>query len=206
MSGPLSIVAIGHVHAESLLPLTELFAPVEQLVLDIPAHAALEPHRAELNRAVDAASGDWILIVREHESVTQPLAAEIAAAAVAAPRAWGMRIRSVAYYAGAPLLLGPAAAGEVRLFHRRHLLRRGEINVQGTVVRLEEVFRSITFATPQEHWSYLSEHASRSVAPRRLLSFLRNAIGSAVTDRNTLRYLWIEAAFESRPPAEIVGG
>lgn len=195
MSGPLSIVAIGHVHAESIGSLTGEFAPVEQLELDVSALANLETHRSELNRAIDAGSSDWVLIVREHEMVDPALAAEIAGAAVASPRAFGFRIQSIPWYSGAPLRIG-TPAGELRLFHRRHLLRRGELNVQGTVVRLAEPLRSITFATVAEHREYLTKNAIPHSSLRRLLLFLRNAIGSQTVDRNTLRYLWIEAGFD----------
>ena len=81
-SGTLSVVTLGHVHAEDLTALTPHFAKVEQLVLDIPPRDDLAQHRAELNRAVDAASGDWVLIVREREVVDEALANEIASAIV----------------------------------------------------------------------------------------------------------------------------
>ena len=66
---------------------------LEQLVLDIPPRDSLTEHRAELNRAVDAATADWVLIVRERETVDDALAREIADA-MAAGKAWGFRIRS----------------------------------------------------------------------------------------------------------------
>src|SRR5207237_474212 len=79
----------------------------EQLVLDIAPRDPLTKHRAELNRAVDAASDDWILIIRERETIDDALAKEIAAATSAA-KAWGFRIRSTPYYAGKPLRVGSA--------------------------------------------------------------------------------------------------
>lgn len=197
----LSIIAIGHVHAESVLALTKEFSPVEQLVLDVHPRAELLQHRAELHRAIDAASNDWVVVVREREEVSETLAREIAGAAVESPRAWGYRIRTVPLYAGEPLRLGDTA-GELRLFHRRHFLRRGDLNVQGTVIRLHESLRAVTFATAAEHREYLTANGVPRPVLRRALLFLRNAIGSRTTDRNTLRYLWIEAAFRASAAAE----
>lgn len=192
----LSIVAIGHVHAESVLPLTKELSPVEQLVLDVHPRADLGQHRAELHRAIDAAANDWILVVREREDVSAALAKEVAGAAADNARAWGFRVRTQALYAGQLLRLGDTA-GELRLFHRRHFLRHGgDLNVQGTVVRLDEPLRATTFATAEEHRRYLEEKGVPQPWLRRALLFLRNAIGSRTTDRNTLRYLWIEAGFD----------
>jgi hypothetical protein len=192
----LSIVAIGHVHAESVLPLTKEFSPVEQLVLDVHPRAPLAKHRAELHRAIDAASHDWIVIVREREEVRDALAREMAGAAVEHARAWGYRIRTQPLYAGQPLRIGDAA-GELRLFHRRHFLRRGDdLNVQGTVIRLHEPLRAVTFANVAEHRDYLQKNGVPHSRWRHALLFLRNAIGSRTADRTTLRYLWIEAGFD----------
>jgi hypothetical protein len=195
MSSPLSIIAVGHVHFEAIEALTKHFAPVEELVLDVHPRSDLEQHRAELNRAVDAASSDWILIVREPERVDDPLAAEIASSAAESPRAWGYRIRTIPLYAGRPLCLGDKV-GEVRLFHRRHFLRRGGLTVQGTVIRLKESFRAVTFASVTEHRDYLAKSGVPHSLLRHLLLFLRNVIGSRTRDRNTLRYLWIEAGYD----------
>ncbi|HEV3485401.1 MAG TPA: hypothetical protein VG106_08340, partial [Vicinamibacterales bacterium] len=94
----LSIVTLGHVHAEDLAALTTRFEHLEQLVLDVPPREPLDKHRAELNRAIDAATADWILIVREREVIDDALADEILAAA-SSGKAWGFRIRSVVFYA-----------------------------------------------------------------------------------------------------------
>ena len=190
----LSIVALGHVHAEDLAPLTTRFEHIEQLVLDIPPRAPIVEHRAEFNRAVDAASTDWVLIVRERETIDDALAQEIADG-MSAAKAWGFRIRSIPYYAGKPLRIG-RDEGELRLLQRRHLMRRGEVAVQGTVVRMEYTLRSITFATPDEHRAHLAERAAPHSALRRALLFLRYALGTRARDVNTLRYLWIEAGFD----------
>jgi len=190
----LSIIALGHVHAEDLAPLTTRFDHLEQLVLDIPPREELSKHRAEFNRAVDAATADWMLIVREREIVDDALAQEIADAAPAG-KAWGFRIQSIAMYAGKPLRIAQNDR-ELRLFHRRHLLRRGEIGVQGTVVRMNAPLRSITFASPEEHRDYLAKKAAPHSTLRRVLLFLRYALGARTRDANTLRYLWIEAGYD----------
>jgi len=190
----LSLVAVGHLPADAVAPLLEAFERIEVLELDIPPRDDLAAHRAELNRAVDAAANDWIVIVRERESVGKPLAAEIAEA-VRAAKAWGFRIRSTPLYAGQPLHIGPQS-GELRLFHRRHFLRRGEMGVQGTVVRLANAMTSMTFASPDEHRDYLAKTLVPQSPLRRALIFARNVVLTRARDANTLRYLWIEAAFD----------
>lgn len=195
-SGTLSIVTLGHVHAEDIATLTPHFERIEQLVLDVAPRDELTKHRAELNRALDAATSDWILIVREREVIDEALAKEIAAA-IASGKARGYRIRSTAYYAGKPLLLAIDKAGELRLFHRRYFLRRGEIAVQGTVIRLDHELRSITFDSTQHHREYLEKNAVPHSSLRRALLFIGYATHARTLDRNTLRYLWIEAGFDS---------
>ncbi|MGZ5442190.1 MAG: hypothetical protein ACXW5U_18985 [Thermoanaerobaculia bacterium] len=201
---PLSIVTLGHVHTDDLVALTPHFSRIEQLVLDIPPRDPLAQHRAEFNRAVDAATADWVLVVREREQIDDALAKEIAEVAAAA-KARGFRIRSIPQYAGKPLHLG-SAEGEVRLFHRRYYLRfanKGawqEIAVQGSVVRLANALHSVTFATPDEHRAHLAERAAPHSMLRRALLFLRYAIGTRARDRNTLRYLWIEAGYDVPNP------
>jgi hypothetical protein len=189
----LAIVTLGHVHSEDLAPLTLRFEHLEQLVLDIPPRDDLGTHRAELNRAIDAASTDWILVIRERETIDDGLADEIAAAMRDA-KAWGFRIRSIPFYAGKPLGIGDA--NELRLFHRRHLLRRGELAVQGTVVRLGRSLRSVTFTTPDEHRQHLAKIAAPHSALRRALLFARYVLTTRTRDANTLRYLWIEAGYD----------
>ena len=191
----LAVVALGHVHAEDLASLTTRFEHLEQLVLDIPPRASIEAHRAELNRAVDAASTDWVLVVRERETIDDALAEEIAEA-MRASKAWGFRIRSTPFYAGRPLKIG-VDEGELRLFQRRHLLRRGELAVQGTVVRMANALRSITFATAEEHRAHLAERAAPHSKVRQVLVFLRYLLGTRTRDGNTLRYLWVEAGFDT---------
>jgi hypothetical protein len=201
----LSVVALGHVHAEDLAALTPHFQRIEQLVLEIAPHQPLARHRAEFNRAIDAATSDWILIIRERETIDEALGLEIARAAEGA-KARGFRIRSVPFYAGSPLTLGEKD-GEVRLFHRRYYLRYAnkgewdELAIQGSVVRLANVFHSVTFASVEEHLSHLAARAKRRLLPARVLQFLRYAAATGTRDANTLRYLWAEAAFDV-PPSE----
>lgn len=190
----LAVVTLGHVHTEDLVALTPHCTHIEQLVLDVPPRDSIDAHRAELNRAIDAATADWILIVREREVVDEALAKELLQAA-GAGTAWGFRIRAVPWYAGKPLRIGDDG-GELRFVHRRHLLRRGELAVQGTVVRLANVLRSVTFATSEEHRRHLAEKAAPHSALRRALLFVRYAISTRARDANTLRYLWIEAGFD----------
>ena len=190
----ISLLAAGHLPAQAVTSLVEAFEQIEVLELDVPPRDELTAHRAELNRAVDAAGNDWIAIVRERESVDAALAAEIAEA-VSAAKAWGFRIRTVPLYAGKPLRIG-SQSGELRLFHRRHVLRRGELGVQGTVVRLNNALASTTFASSAEHRDYLMKTAVPHSSLRRALIFARNAVLTRARDANTLRYLWIEAAFD----------
>jgi len=70
--------------------------------------------------------------------------------------------------------------------------------VQGTVVRLANAFEATTFASAQEHRDYLSKNAVPHSGLRHLLLFVRYAIGAHTFDANTLRYLWIEAAFDTK--------
>lgn len=187
----LSVIALGHVHTESIEPLTSHLTRLEQVMTNLAPRVSLADARAELNRAVDAAAHDWILILRERESVGAALAAEIAASMTTAD-AWGFRIRVVPLYAGKPLRVG-VDAGELRLFHRRHLLRRGDLGVQGTVVRLRNPLEARTFASAEEHRAYLEKHAVPHSSLRRVLLFLRRA---RTLDASTLRYLWIDAGFD----------
>ena len=193
----LSIVTLGHVHTEDLAALQAHFTRLEQLVLDIDPRASFVEHRAELNRAIDAGTADWVLIVREREIVDEPLAREIVAV-ISAGNARGFRVRSVPFYLGKPLRIG-VDDGELRLFHRRSLLRRGEMVVQGTVVRLTNVLRSVTFGTAEEHRAHLAKQGKARSAIGRALFFARYAMSTRARDANTLRYLWIEAGYSPTP-------
>jgi hypothetical protein len=187
----LSIIALGHVHTEAIEPLTAHLTRLEQVVTNLDPRVSLIESRGELNRAVDAAAHDWILIMREREVIDAALAEEIARS-MAGSGAWGFRLRVVPVYAGKPLRLG-SDAGELRLFHRRHLLRRGDPGVQGTVIRLQHPLQAFTFGSSDEHREYLAKRGVPHSWLRRALLFLRNA---RTLDANTLRYLWIEAGFD----------
>jgi hypothetical protein len=200
-AGALSIITLGHVHEDDLTAFTLHFSRIEQLVLDIPPQDELSKHRAELNRAIDASSNDWMLIVREREVADDALAKEIAEAANAA-KARGFRIRSVPFYCGAALRIG-SEEGEVRLFHRRYYMRYAkkgkwqQLAIQGTVVRLTNILRSNSFESAEAHREHLLRAGAVPHSPlRRLLLFLRYAVAAGTLDRNTLRYLWIQAAFD----------
>lgn len=190
VSRQLSVVALGHVHTEAFEPLTAHLARLEQVVTNLESHASLDRHRAELTRAIDAAANDWILILREREMIDDALAASIAESLNGT--AWGYRIRVEHMYVGAPLRIGDEE-GELRLFHRRHLLRR-EMAVEGPVVRSTNPLRTITFASTQEHRDYLKKRSRPRSALRRIVSFLGNA---RTFDLTTLRYVWIEAGFDA---------
>ncbi len=198
----LSIITLGHVHAEALVAMAAHCTHLENLALDVPHGDPLSKHRAEFNRAVDASTADWILIVREHEFIDPAIASEIAET-VAGAKAWGFRLRAVPWYAGAPLRLGgrESGSGEVRLFHKRHFLRFAEkgkwdeIAIQGTIVRMSGEIRSITFQSAADHRAWLEKSAVPRSRLRRLAVFVRYAIAAATFDRNALRYLWIEAGF-----------
>src|ERR1700737_1367703 len=151
----LSIVTLGHIHTEAIESLTPHCSRIEQLVTDLPPRVSFAEKRAELNRAIDAASSDWILVLREREVVDPELAAEIARV-IAAADPWGFQIRVRPFYAGKPLHLG-GDAGELRLFHRRHLIRRGDFAVQGTVIRLQHPLMARTFDSAEEHRAFLEK-------------------------------------------------
>ena len=198
----LSIITLGHVHEQDIVALTPHFSRIEQLVLDVAPRDPIAQHRAEFNRAVDAATADWVLIVREREVVDDALASEIAQAATDA-KARGFRIRALPYYAGKPLRIG-SEEGEIRLFHRRYYMRYAdkgawtELTIQGTVVRLAQALRSVTFPSVEEHRAALAKSARGRSLIGRVLQFARYVLSTRARDGNTLRYLWIEAGFVTR--------
>lgn len=191
----LSIITLGHVHEQDIAALTPHFTRIEQLVLDVHPREPMTKHRAEFNRAVDAATNDWLLVMREPETVDDALAKDVITAITSA-NAWGFRIRTQPLYAGKPLRLR-VDDGEIRLLHRRHYLRNAEdVAIQGTVVRLNSAFRAVTFESLEAHRDYLARTAARRSPLRRTLLFLRDAIAVRTMDANTLRYIWTEACFE----------
>lgn len=201
MSPALTILALGPLNSGSVDSLRAVASAVEVIELDLPPLSHLPASSAVLNRAIEAASYPWILVLRGGERISADLAAEIAHVAVEIPGSWGFRLRSVPYYAGRPLLLGDRSDGEIRLIHRRRcrfVAGKPEVNVPGTIVRLQEPLRHQTFATPEEHRGFLAAEGVPHSFLRRLLLFTRNAIvsGALLRSPSTLRYLWIEAAFD----------
>jgi hypothetical protein len=200
MSG-LTIIALGAIRSDDVRPLANRFAPLEQIDLPLPPRAVLEEHKGELNRAIAAAANEWVLILREREFVDPELAEEIYRATVEPAKAWAYRLRSIAFYNGAPLRIGQKDDGEIRLFHRRHYVRfeakkeATAMRVQGTVIRLDAPLRSMTFATPEEHLLHLERTAVNHSFFRRLGVFAQSLVTVRTLDANTIRYLWIEAAY-----------
>jgi len=68
--------------------------------------------------------------------------------------------------------------------------------IQGAVVRLHNILRSVTFESAAAHRQYLARSAVPHSMLRRILLFARYALSTRTFDGNTLRYLWIEAAFD----------
>jgi len=197
----LTILSLGPLNSASVEPLREVASAVEIIELDVPARPHLPDSAAVLNRAMEAASYQWILILRQGERISRELAVEISHVAVETPGSWGFRLRSIPYYAGRPLLLGDRSDGEIRLVHRRRCrfdAGKQEVNVPGTVVRLQEPLRHQTFSSSEEHRKFLANEGVPHSLLRRILLFIRNALATGALFRSwiTLRYLWIEAGFD----------
>ena len=70
--------------------------------------------------------------------------------------------------------------------------------MQGTVVRLKNSLRAIELRRrPQAHREQLAKTGVPHSGLRHVLLFIRYALGARTLDANTLRYLWIEAAYDS---------
>ena len=188
----LSIITLGDVHAEDLAPLAEQFTHLEQLVLDVHPREPLAKHHPEFNRALEASSGEWVLIVREREKVDAALAKEIASVLQSGKR---FRIRSQPMYGGKPLRI-PLGEGEVRLFSRMQNERMSAEAGQADLPVLSHPLHAISFGSAQEHRAYLESHYAPHSTVRRALLFLRDVIGTRTLDANTLRYIWTEAGFD----------
>jgi hypothetical protein len=199
----LSVLMIGAESAQRLPALEGRFARFELLQLPGDPERDLRAAGREINRIVDDAISPWILILRNGERVSERLAEEIALAVGPSPRAWGFRIRSRLTYGGRPLLIGRAGEGEIRLFHRRHA-RLGaeasarEMKVQGSVVRLRSGLERELYSDSRSHLADLEQRGRRVTASIRLFRFLRRAVEEgAWRSPATLRFLWIEARFDS---------
>ncbi len=195
----ITILGFGRVTTDNTEQLVRLVGAIEQIDLRLERDAPLAAHVAEVNRAIDAAACDWIVLVREHETIGDRLAAEIAESIGPSPRAWGYRVRTRPRYRGMPLNLEEATEGELRLLHRRHarFLPGGEPKVQGTVIRTCEPFDASTFATDADHEQWLAERGTRRDPFSRVLVFTVDALrcGPFRAGANGLRYLWINAGW-----------
>jgi len=197
----LTILSLGPLNSEAVAPLGQAGLAIEVIELDEKPGSPLSESGAALNRALEAATHSWILMLRKGEGVSSELAAEIAHVAVENPGSWGFRLRTIPFYAGRPLVLGERSEGEIRLIHRkrcRFVKGKPEVNVPGTVVRLSEALRQETFSSFEEHRSFLAAHGVPHSLLRRILLFSRNAIGTGALFRSwtTMRYLWVEAGFD----------
>jgi hypothetical protein len=64
---------------------------------------------------------------------------------------------------------------------------------------MQHEFRSITFATHDDHRAHLAGRGTRRSWIRRATAFAAFVVGTRTADRNTLRYLWIEAGYSVAP-------
>lgn len=195
----ITVLGFGRVTTDNTEHLVRRVGAIEQIDLRLERDAPIAAHVAEINRAIDAASCDWVVLVREHETVGEALAAEIAESIVSATRAWGFRLRTRPLYRGAPLDLEPAGEGELRLLHRRHarFLPGGEPKVQGTVIRTREPLDASTFTSEDEHRLWLAERGTRRGMVARAMVFAIDAVrcGPFRAGSNGLHYLWVNAAW-----------
>lgn len=194
----ISVLALGHLKFDQIQSLQQHFSGIEAIDSTLPRETRLADRGAELNRAIAAAANSWVLILREGEHVDPALADEIARSIGEPPRAWGFRMRTELLYAGQPLLLTDSA-GEIRLLHQRHARFRDQnLNVEGTVVRMERPLMQTTFSTVAQHEEFLRTRGVPHSLVRRVLLFLRNALatGALWRSRATLRYLWLEAGYD----------
>lgn len=195
----ITVLGFGRVTTDNTEHLVRRVGAIEQIDLRLERDEPLAAHVAEINRAIDAASCDWVLLVREHETVGEGLAAEIADSLGPAPRAWGYRVRTRPLYRGEPLDLEPSGEGELRLLHRRHarFLPGGEPKIQGTVIRTRETFDAATFVSEAEQERWLADRGTRRGIVARTVVFAIDALrcGPLRAGRNGLRYLWVNAAW-----------
>lgn len=199
----ITLLALGRVTTAGTENLVRRVGAIEQIDLRLEHDSPLAGHVAEINRAMDAAACDWILIVRAHESIGERLAGEIAESIGPSPRAWGYRLRTQPTYRGAPLDLEAPDEGELRLLHRRHarFLPGGEFKVQGTVIRTHEPLEAGSFATEAEHRLWLAERGEQRGWLGRLGAFTIDALRCKPfrAGSNGLRYLWVNAGWKRGP-------
>lgn len=199
----ITLLAFGRVTTDVTENLVRRVGAIEQIDLRLERDAPIAGHVAEINRAIDAAACDWVLIVRAHETIGPSLAEEIATSIGTTPRAWGYRIRTQPTYRGAALHLGAEDDGELRLLHRRHarFLSGGELKVQGTVIRTREPFEASSFASEEEQEAWLSERGERRGLLGRAGVFTIDALRCKPfrAGSNGLRYLWVNAGWKRNP-------
>jgi hypothetical protein len=194
----ISVLALGHLKFDQIQSLQQHFSGIEAIDSTLPRETRLVDRGAELNRAIAAAANPWVLVLREGEHVDLALAEEIKRSIGDPPRAWGFRIRTRLVYDGQPLLL-TEGDGEVRLLHQRHARFRDQnLNVEGTVVRMEHSLTQTTFGTTAQHHEFLRARGVPHSLVRRIFLFSRNAFvtGALWRSRATLRYLWLEAGYD----------
>lgn len=198
-----TVFTLGGIREGAVDRLAETFGSVEVLPLDLDRDASLSDAQPALRAAVNRASHDWVLLLRDGEGVPAPAAAELSASVTEPPKAWGFRLRVQPSCGGRPLLLDPALSGEIRFFHRRHarfdLRGRGaEMNVEGTVLRLREPLGREMFASHEAHRAWLATHGVPHSSLRRVLLFAKRAWVSRALlgSRVSLRDLWDEAGWD----------
>ncbi|HEY0592163.1 MAG TPA: hypothetical protein VGE86_05615 [Thermoanaerobaculia bacterium] len=207
-----TVFTLGGIREGAGAALRDSFSAVEVLPIDLPPGASLAASQPALRAEVNRAANDWILLLREGERVTARGAAEMGASVTEPPKAWGFRLRIAPTCGGAPLLLDPGISGEIRFFHRRHarfdLRGRGEMNVEGTVLRLREPLERELFASHEAHRAWLAAHGVPHSALRRTLLFAKRALVTRALFRSgtTLRWLWDEAGWDLGSEASWASG
>ncbi len=196
-----TVLTLGEIRDDDAAALRAHFTAVEVLAIDLAADASLPASQPKLRAEVNRASHDWILLLREGERVAARLAAEMGASVTEPAKAWGFRLRSVPTCGGKPLLLDTGLSGEIRFFHRRHarfdLRGRGEMNVEGTVLRLREPLERELFASDEAHRAWLAAHGVPHSGVRRVLLFAKRALAArALRSRATLRWIWDETGWD----------
>lgn len=194
----ISIVSAGHPDPSSIEALRSVFDSIELVETNLDHLRPFPEQGGAANRAIDAAQDDWILLLRQHEKVSEALAREISESIGTSPRAWGYRLASSVSYAGQPLRLERGRDSELRLLHRRHArFKEGREFVQGTVVRMKHSLVKESFGSSEEHEAYLKKTAVPHSLVRTTLIFLKNTVLTRAFFRsNDLRYLWIEAKYD----------
>ena len=140
-----TVFTLGAVTPRAIEHLGAHFLPVEVLPLELPPDASLAASQPALRAAVNRAAHDWILILREGETVTPAGAAGMRAAVPDPPTAWGFRLKIQPSCGGKPLRLdsqprfalafrGNAIVGDKRLH-----LRLQSLSIQTAYHRLQFV-------------------------------------------------------------------